>query len=95
MMIRVKFGQNPQKIKEVKVTPSQKDSLITFVKTFMKGDQAKPKRPKKKGKSKVIKTEDPAPAPPTIPKKTKKVWRKKKTSASTTTSLGTDVATST
>ena len=34
--------------------------------------------------------EDPSPAPPTTPKKTKKVWHKKKTSTSPTTSLGTD-----
>ena len=89
------FGPNPRKIKEVEVTPSQKDSLITFMKTFMKEDQ-EPKKPKKKGKSKVIKTEDPAPAPPTPPKKTKKVWRKKKkTSMPATTSLGTDDPTST
>ena len=71
-MIRVKFGPNPQKIKEVEVTPSQKDSLIPFMKTLMKEDPANSKRSKKKGKSK-----DPVPAPPTPPKKTKKVRRKK------------------
>ena len=38
LMIRVKFEPNPQKIKEVKVTPSQKDSLIPFMKTLMKED---------------------------------------------------------
>ena len=95
-MIRVKFGPNPQKIKEVKVTSSQKDSLITFMKTFIKDDQIRSKRPKKKCNSKVAKTEDPTPAPPTPPKKTKKVWRKKKkTSSPPTTSLGTDKTTST
>ena len=90
-MIRVKFGPNPQKIKEVEVTPSQKDSLIPFMKTLMKEDPANSKRSKKKGKSK-----DPIPAPPTPPKKTKKVWRKKnKTSSTATTSPGTDETTST
>ena len=95
-MIRVKFGPNPQRIREVEVTPSQKDSLITFTKTFIKDDQTKSKKYKKKGNSKVIKTEDPTLAPPTPPKKTKKVWRKKKkTSSPATTSLGTDETTST
>ena len=50
-MLRVKFGPNPQKIKEVEVTPSQKDSLIPFMKTLMKEDLANAKRSKKKGKS--------------------------------------------
>ena len=63
-MIRFKFGPNPQKIKEVEVTPSQKDSLIPFMKTLMKEDPANSKRSKKKGKSK-----DPIPAPPTPPKR--------------------------
>ena len=95
LMIRVKFGPNPQKIKEVEVTPSQKDSLISFMKTFMKEDQ-EPKKPKKKGNSKVAKTKDLIPAPSTPPKKTKKVWRKKKkTSSPATTSSGTDEMTST
>jgi len=96
LMIRVKFGPNPQRIREVEVTPSQKNSLITFTKTFIKDDQTKSKKYKKKGNSKVIKTEDPTLAPPTPPKKTKKVWRKKKkTSSPATTSLGTDETTST
>ena len=95
-MIQVKFGPNPQKIKEVKVTPSQKDSLITLMKTFIMDDQTRSKRPKKKGNSKVMTTEDPTPAPSTPPKKIKKEWRKKKkTSSPTTTSLGTDETTST
>ena len=92
-MIRVKFGPNPQKIKEVEVTPSQKDSLIPFMKTLMKED---PTRSKKKGKSKVTTPEDPIPAPSTPSKKTKKKWRKKnKTSSTATTSPGTDEMTST
>jgi hypothetical protein len=96
LMIRVKFGPNPQKIKEVEVTPSQKDSLITFTKTFIKDDQTKSKKYKKKGNSKVVKTEDPTPVPPTPPKKTKKVrCKKKKTSSPATTSLGTNETTST
>ena len=94
-MIRVKFGPNPQKIKEVKVTPSQKDSLIPFMKTLMKEDPANSKRSKKEGKSKVTTSEDPVPTLPT-PSKTKKVWRKKnKTSSTATTSPGTDETTST
>ena len=94
-MIQVKFGPNPQKIKEVKVTPSQKDSLIPFMKTLMKEDPVNSKRSKKEGKSKVTTSEDPVPAPPT-PSKTKKVWRKKnKTSSTATTSPGTDETTST
>ena len=54
-MIRVKFGPNPQKIKEVEVTPSQKDSLISFMKTFIKDDQTRSKRSMKKSNSKVAK----------------------------------------
>ena len=96
MMIRVKFGPNPQKIKEVEVTPSQKDSLIPFMKTLMKEDPTSSKMSKKKGKSRATTLEDPASAPPTPPKKTKKVWRKKnKTSSTAITSPGTDETTST
>ena len=41
-------------------------------------------------------SEDPVPAPPTPPKETKKVWRKKnKTSSTATTSPGMDETTST
>ena len=79
------------KSSEVEVTPSQKDSLIPFMKTLMKEDPTSSKRSKKKGKSK-----DPDPALPTPSKKTKKVWRKKnETSSTATTSLGTDETTST
>ena len=95
-MIRIKFGPNPQKIKEVEVTPSQKDSLISFMKTFIKDDQTRSKRSMKKSNSKVAKTEDPNPAPSMTTKKTKKMWRKKKkTSSPATTSSGTDETTST
>ena len=94
-MIQVKFVPNPQKIKEVKVTPSQKDNLISFMKTFTKGDQTTIRKSKKKSNSKVAKTEDPTPASSTPPKKTKKVWRKKKTSSPATTSPGADETTST
>ena len=94
LMIRVKFGPNPQKIKEV--TPSQKDSLIPFMKTLMKKDPTSSKRSKKKGKSKVTMPEDPVPAPSTPSKKTKKVWRKKnKMSLTATTSPSMDETTST
>jgi len=86
-MIRVKSGPNPRKIKEVEVTPSQKDNLMTFMKTFMRDDQTRSKKPKKKGNSNVVKTEDPTPAPSTPPKKTKKVWRKKKKTSSPATLL--------
>ena len=92
-MIRVKFGPNPQKIKEVEVTPSQKDSMIAFMKTFIKDDQTTIKKSKKKGNSKVTKTKDLIPAPSTPPKK---VWRKKKkTSSPAAASPGTDETTST
>ena len=75
---------------------SQKDSLTSFMKTFMKDDQANSKRSKKKGKSKVTETEDPAPVLSTPPKKTKKAWRKKKkTSSPATTSPGMDEMTPT
>ena len=96
LMIRIKFGPNPQKIKEVEVTPSQKDSLISFMKTFIKDDQTRSKRSMKKSNSKVTKTEDPNPAPSMPTKKTKKMWhKKKKTSSPATTSSGTDEMTST
>ena len=96
LVIRVKFGPNPQKIKEVEVTHSQKDSLIPFMKTLMKEDPTSSRRSKKKGKSKVTTSKDPVPAPPMPSKKTKKVWRKKnKTSSTATTSPGTDEMTST
>jgi len=96
-MIQFKSGPNPRKIKEVEVTPSQKDNLMTFMKTFMRDDQTRSKKPKKKGNSKVVKTKDPTPAPPTPSKKTKKVWRKKKKKMSSpaTTSPGMDETTST
>jgi hypothetical protein len=95
-MIRVKFRPNPQKIKEVEVTPSQKDSLIPFMKTLMKEDPTSSKRSKKKGKSKATTPEDPVPAPPMPSKKTKKKWRKKnKTSSTATTSPGSNETTST
>ena len=95
-MIRVKFGSNPQKIKEIEVTPSQKDSLIPFMKTLMKEDLTSSKRSKKKGKSKVTETKDPIPAPSSPSKKNKKVWCKKnKTSSTATTSPSTDETTST
>ena len=61
-MIQFKSGPNPRKIKEVEVTPSQKDNLMTFMKTFMRDDQTRSKKPKKKGNSKVVKTKDPTPA---------------------------------
>ena len=67
---------------KVEVTHSQKDSLISFMKMFIKDDQTRSKRSKKKGNSKVAKMEDPTPAPSTPPKKTKKVWRKKKKTSS-------------
>ena len=94
-MIQFKSGPNPRKIKEVEVTPSQKDNLMTFMKTFMRDDQTRSKKPKKKGNSKVMKTEDPTPALSMPPKKTKKVWHKKKMSSPATTSPGTDETNST
>ena len=95
-MIRVKFGPNPQKIKEVEVTPSQKDSLVPFMKTLMKDDQTSSKRSKKKGKSKVTETKDPTPVPSTPPKKNKKKeCKKNKMSSTATTSPGKDEKTST
>ena len=95
-MIRVKFGPNPQKIKEVEFTPSQKDSLIPLMKKLMKEDPTSSKRSKKKGKSKVTMPKDPVPTPPTPSMKNKKKWRKKnKTSSIATTSPGTDEMTST
>ena len=95
-MIRVKFGPDPQKIKEFEVTPSQKDSLIPFMKALMKDDPTSSKRSNKKGKSKVTTPEDPIPTPSTPPKKNKKSWRKKnKMSSIATTSPGTDETTST
>ena len=84
------------KSSEVEVTPSQKDSLIPFMKTLMKEDPASSKRSKKKGRSKVTTSKDPVPAPSTPSKKTKKKWCKKnKTSSTATTSPGTDETTST
>jgi hypothetical protein len=66
------------------------------MKTFIKDDQTRSKRSKKKGNSKFAKTKDPTHAPSMPPKKTKKVWRKKKkTSSPATTSLGTDEMNST
>ena len=66
------------------------------MKKFIMDDQTRSKRPKKKGNPKVMKTEDPTPAPSTPPKKTKKVWhKKKKMSSPATTSPGMDETTST
>ena len=65
------------------------------MKTLMKEDPMSSKRTKK-GKPRATALEDPVPAPPTPPKKTKKVWRKKnKTLSTATTSPGTDETTST
>ena len=90
------FGPNPRKIKEVEVTPSQKDSLITFMKTLMKEDPTSSRWSKKKGKSKVTTPVDPVPVPTMLSKKNKKKWRKKNKMLSTaTTSPGTDEMTST
>ena len=95
-MIRFKFGPNPQKIKEVEVTPSQKDSIISFMRMFMKDEQENSKRSKKKGKSKVTETKDPILVPSTPPKKNKKKeCKKNKMSSTATTSPGKDEKTST
>ena len=67
---------------KVEVTHSQKDSLISIMKMFIKDDRTRSKRSKKKGNSKVAKMEDPTPVPSMPPKKAKKVWCKKKKTSS-------------
>lgn len=88
-MIKIKYGPNPQGIKELKVTPQKNDNLIMFMKDFKaeelplqhhqkkqverQGSTANPQRPRKSKK---------APTTPAKPKKIKKVWRVKNVESS-------------
>jgi hypothetical protein len=56
---------------------------------FMRGEQRRTKRKEPKSNTPAPKTMDPSPTPPKS-RKNKKVWRVKKTSPSSMSSLGTD-----
>ena len=101
-MIRIKYGLNPQGIREVEIQPQLMDNLIKKNKEHKKRLEQKKNNPKQKEeKPKVV------PAPPkktvwkqkekavksttTPPKSNKMVWRPKKLQH---TSLGTDVPSS-
>jgi hypothetical protein len=86
-MIRIQSELNPQKIIEVEVTSPKEDNLLTFVRKFMRGEQRRIKRKELKNNTPALEIKDPSPAPP---KSKKKVWQVKKTSSSSTSSLGMD-----
>jgi hypothetical protein len=99
-MIRIKYGPNSQKIREVEVTPPKKDSLITFMKKFMEEEKLRQRR---EYKARVTKKMEPqnkvqapkpkkSPSPP--PKKIKQVWRVKEVQSSTSSSPGPDATSS-
>jgi hypothetical protein len=73
LMIRIKYEPNLQKIIEVEVTPRKEDSLITFVRKFMKGERRRTKRKEPRSNNPAPKNMDPSPTPPTTIKKNKKV----------------------
>jgi hypothetical protein len=86
-MIKIKYGLNPQGVKEVEVMPHRTDNLVTFMKALMKDDMQKldkwPREQKsQKHKSKKLQTPKPAQMqqPPSTPIKSqqnKKVWKVK------------------
>ena len=75
-MIRIKYGSNPQGIKEVEIQPQLVDSLIKKNKENKKRQEPKKNNPKKKEETpKVV---------PTPPKK-EKVWKQKQEAPKSTT----------
>ena len=83
MMIKIKYGTNPQGIKEFEVTPLKKDPLIQFMKNFLAKEEETKYQPSKWVNQKHRKVAiPPRPWPkkevttPLKPKM-KKVWRKK------------------
>ena len=104
-MIRIKYGLNPQGIKEVEIQPQLVDSLFKKNKENKKWPEPK-NNPKKKEetpkvvptppkKEKVWKQKQEAPKSTTTPPKTNKmVWKPKKVQPSKSTPSGTDLPSS-
>ncbi|XP_066342199.1 uncharacterized protein [Miscanthus floridulus] len=104
---RIKYGPNPQSIKEVEIQPQLVDSLAKKTKKIKKRPEQKKNNPKKKEETPKV-----VPAPPkkdkkvwkqkqealkstsTPPKSNKMVWRPKKVQSSSPTPPGTDVPSS-
>ena len=76
-MIRIKYGPNPQGIREVEIQPQLVDSLI------IKNKEIK-KRPEQKKVKQIPKEEAPKPIP-TPPRKNKMVWKTKEAALKSTT----------
>ena len=106
-MIRIKYGLNPQGIKEVEIQPQLVDSLIKKHKENKKRSEPKKNNPKPKEEApkvvpappkkdkKVWKQKEEAPkSTSTPPKSNKMVWRPKKVQSSMPTPPGTDVPSS-
>jgi hypothetical protein len=88
-MIRIKYGPNPQGIKEVEIQPQLVGGLTKKNKENKKRPEQKKNNPKKKEeipkviptppkKEKVWKQKEEAPKSTTPPKSNKMVWRPKK-----------------
>jgi hypothetical protein len=89
-MIKIKYGPNPQGIKEVEIQPQLVDSLVKKNKENKKRPEQKKNSPKQKEESlkvfptplkkeKVWKQKERAPkSTTTLPKSNKMVWRPKK-----------------
>jgi hypothetical protein len=103
-MIRIKYGTNPQGIKDVEIQPQLLDNLVKKNKEKRleqkKIKQIKEETPKvvptppKKNKT-TWKPKEEAPKSATTPPRTNKmVWRPKKMQSPTSTSSGTDVPSS-
>jgi len=104
-MIHIKYGLNPQRIKEVEIQPQLVDSLIEKTKKIKRGRSRKNNLKKKEEtpkvvptppkKEKVWKQKEGAPKSTTTPPKSNKiVWRPKKVQSSMPTPLGMDVPSS-
>ena len=75
-MIRIKYGPNPQRIKEVEIQPQPVDSLVKKNKENIKRPKQKKNNPKQKQESlKVV----------PIPPKKKMVWKQKEEAPKSTT----------
>ena len=105
-MIRIKYGLNPQGIKEVEIQPQLVDNLVKKNKEDKKRLEPKKNNPKQKEevpkvvptppkKKTVWKQKEEAPESTTTPPKSNKmVWRPKKVHSSMFTSPGMDVPSS-
>jgi hypothetical protein len=105
-MIHIKYGPNPQGIKEVEIQPRLVGSLVKKNKENKKRLEQKNNNPKEKEEtSKVVPTppkkekvwkqkQEPPKSTTTLPKTNKMVWRPKQVKSSAPTPLGMDVPSS-